>query len=147
MLDQFQQALSDLTASPDLVSRVRLEPEVLRESYTITEREWRRLVAVANHPGMACNCMLYRANRLAPVAITLPQLCRLLGKDLRGLLSEYWTLYPQTDVHFLLEAYRFCEIVRDKIGQGVVSAEKVLPTLKREMAALSSRIESTYVAG
>jgi len=65
MLVEFQQALADLTASPELCVRVRRDPSILHRNYELTEREWRRLVGIVRHPGMACACMVYRANRLA----------------------------------------------------------------------------------
>ena len=45
MLAEFQQALADLTASPDLCNRVRQDFEVLRRNYDLSEREWRRFCA------------------------------------------------------------------------------------------------------
>jgi len=70
MLVEFQQALADLTASPDLCIQFRREPAILHQRYELTEREWRRLVGIVQHPGMACACIVYRANRLAPLALT-----------------------------------------------------------------------------
>ena len=95
MLIEFQQALADLTACPELCVRVRQEPSLLRERYELTDREWHRLVGIVQHPGMACACMVYRANRLAPLALNIPETCRALGKQLRAVVSEYWRLYPE----------------------------------------------------
>jgi hypothetical protein len=92
MLIEFQQALADLTASPALCVRVLEEPSLLKERYGLTDREWHRLVGIAQHPGMACACMVYRANRLAPLALNIPETCRALGKQLRAVVSEYWRL-------------------------------------------------------
>ena len=102
MLVEFQQALADLTASPELCVRVRQEPSLLKERYELTDREWHRLVGIVRHPGMACACMVYRANRLAPLALNIPETCRALGKQLRAVVSEYWRLYPEGNVHFFL---------------------------------------------
>src|SRR5947207_6962139 len=98
MLADFQQALADLTASPELCIRVRQDPTVLRQKYELTEREWRRLTGIVKHPGMECNCIVYRANRLAPLALNMPQTCKALGKDLREIVSEYWMSAPETNV-------------------------------------------------
>jgi hypothetical protein len=62
--------------------------------------------------GMEANCMLYRANRLAPVALNLPETCRALGDDLTRLVCAYWDAEPITDVHFLVEADRFCRFLQ-----------------------------------
>ena len=52
MLADFQQALSDITASPALCRALRADPTVLRDRYALTEREAARLCAIAAHPGM-----------------------------------------------------------------------------------------------
>ena len=75
-LAAFQMAMADFAASPALCREVRGDPGVLRGRYELTEREWRQLVGVVGGRGMEAVCMLYRANRLAPVAADL----RLLGE-------------------------------------------------------------------
>ena len=121
MREQFQRAFSDLTASAEFVKQARVRPEILNERYELNELELRRLTAIVNQPGMECNCILYRANRLAPVAINLPDLCRALGSELRELLSEYWLQSTHAGDNFWVEANDFCEFVRNKIASGVVS--------------------------
>jgi hypothetical protein len=116
MLVDFQKALADLTASPALCREVRRLPETLRERYKLTDKEWRRLVGIAASKGMEANCMLYRANRLAPVALNLPDTCEAIRDDLNRLISAYWESEPTTDVHFLVEADRFCQFLRSQSG-------------------------------
>jgi hypothetical protein len=111
MLIDFQLALADFTASPSLCRQVRAEPMALRDRYDLTDKEWRRLVAIVRSKGMEANCILYRANRLAPVALNLPSTCTALGNDLNRLISAYWESEPITDVHFLVEADRFCRFL------------------------------------
>jgi hypothetical protein len=111
MLVDFQRALADLTASPSLCRRIREAPQTLKDRYQLSEREWRRLVGIVSSDGMEANCILYRANRLAPVALNLPDTCQALGDDLTRLISEYWDSEPMTDVHFLVEADRFCRFL------------------------------------
>lgn len=108
MLVEFQRALADLTASPALCRTVRRAPETLRDNYDLTDKEWRRLTGIAGSKGMEANCMLYRANRLAPVALNLPNTCEAIRDDLNRLISTYWESEPTTDVNFLVEADRFC---------------------------------------
>src|SRR6476660_4619036 len=115
MLAEFQQALADLIASPDLCIAARANPDLLRQLYQVTDREAQRLQGVVNHPGMKCNCMLYRANRLAPLALNLPNLVKALGGHLRNVLDDFWQAYKNTDVHFYVESYRFCEFVSDEV--------------------------------
>ena len=143
MREQFQRAFSDLTASAEFVKQARVHPEILDERYDLTELELRRLTAIVNQPGMECNCILYRANRLAPVAINLPDLCRALGSELRELLSEYWLQSTQAGDNFWVEANDFCEFVRNKIASGVVS-ETVLEIIEREQAVVIEQLIEIY---
>lgn len=108
MLADFQQALADLTASPDLCVAVRRDASVLRARYELTPIEARRLESMVAHPGMTCSCIVYRANRLAPLALNLPLTCRALGASLRGLVSAYWAEHPEGNAHFFVETDRFC---------------------------------------
>jgi hypothetical protein len=144
MLIEFQQAFADLVASPELCIRVRENPEFLRERYELTERELNRLSGIVNHPGMECNCMLYRANRLIPLALNLPDLCKALGEHLRPLASAYWSEFPKTDVHFLVESNRFVDFVKREISDGKSFGEEVPPVLEREGDLLSQRLEASY---
>lgn len=47
--------------------------------YALSDREERRLLAVARQRGMATNCALYRANRLSPLRSFLPRTCSFLS--------------------------------------------------------------------
>ncbi|HEX8178301.1 MAG TPA: hypothetical protein VF525_02040 [Pyrinomonadaceae bacterium] len=144
MLAEFQQALADLVSSPQLCIEVRRDPAVLRARYDLTEREARRLEGVVNHPSMECNCMLYRANRLAPLALNLPGLIKALGPDLRDLLDAFWLRYTNTDVHFYVESYRFCEFVQAELARGRPLSADVAPALQREMATMAERLEVSH---
>lgn len=139
MLVDFQRALADLTASPALCREVRRVPEVLRDRYELTDKEWRRLAGIAASKGMEANCMLYRANRLAPVALNLPETCEALRDDLNRLISAYWEAEPTTDVHFLVEADRFCRFLK---GQSKLSA-KARTMLAREHAVVAAKLAAS----
>jgi hypothetical protein len=139
MLVDFQRGLADLTASPALCRQVRRSPETLREQYDLSDREWRRLAAVARSRGMEANCMLYRANRLAPVALNLPDTCKALGDDLERAISEYWTSEPITDVHFLIEADRFCSFLLARPDLPT----PVLVALEREHAVVGGKLAAS----
>lgn len=139
MLIEFQRALADLTSSPALCRDVRAAPEVLRDRYDLTDKECRRLVAIVGSDGMRANCMLYRANRLAPVALNLPATCKALGDDLNRLISEYWESEPITDVHFLVEADRFCKFLAAQPALQSDAAE----ALDREGALVAAKLALT----
>ena len=139
MLVDFQKALADLTASPALCREVRRAPETLRGRYDLTDKEWRRLAGIAASKGMEANCMLYRANRLAPVALNLPDTCEAIRDDLNRLISAYWESEPTTDVHFLVEADRFCRFL---LGQPGLSPE-ARATLAREHAVVAAKVAAS----
>ena len=141
MLVDFQIALADLTASPALCRQVREAPEALRQRYNLTDREWRRLAGIVLSKGMEANCMLYRANRLAPVALNLPETCTALGHDLNRLISAYWDSEPTTNVHFLVEADRFCRFLLtqpDVTPAALTELEREHQVLKAKLVASRS---------
>jgi hypothetical protein len=143
MLVEFQQALADLTASPELCIRVRSDPSALQKRYELTDREWRRLVGIVRHPGMACACMVYRANRLAPLALNIPQTCRALGDGLRAVVSEYWASFPEGNIHFFIEADRFCRFLEAKLAEGGSFPAEVAPALAREAAIVAAALRES----
>jgi hypothetical protein len=145
MLVEFQQALADLVASPDACRDVLKNPEQLRLRYDLTQREFDRLVAMVNHSGMALNCMLYRANRLAPLAINLPELCQALGARLGPLLTEYSAFYPNTNVHFYLECDRFCNFIAAKLNDGYELEPDAVAALDEEHSRIRLHLAATYV--
>ncbi|HVS09522.1 MAG TPA: hypothetical protein VMS76_06560 [Planctomycetota bacterium] len=144
MLVEFQQAFADLVASPALCRAVRDDASILDRRYELTDRERTRLVGLARHSGMACSCMLYRANRLAPLVMNLPQLCRALGDQLRPILDDYWTTYPNSDVHFVVESHRFCEFVARELRLGRPLPLDVGTAIETEMPPLAMRFEASY---
>jgi hypothetical protein len=143
MLAEFQQALADLVAAPELCQRVRANPSQLREQYELSQKEYERLVAMVNQRGMSCNCMLYRANRLAPLALNLGAFCRALGPRLGPLLSEYSIQYPNTNVHFYLECDRFCQFILDKVRDGYELEPQVTTIFDEEFAKIKLRLVAT----
>jgi hypothetical protein len=144
MLAEFQQALADLTASPALCSAARSDPSMLRAKYTLTEREWSRLVSVVEHKGMECACIVYRANRLAPLALNIPETCRALGPELRNVVSEFWEAFPETNVHFFIETDRFCSFLKAKLASAHALPPSVASALARESALVASALRESY---
>jgi hypothetical protein len=148
MLAEFQQALADLTASPALCNAARRDAGLLARSYRLTPREAARLRGIVCHPGMECACMVYRANRLAPLALNLPRTCRALGSALRDVASEYWLAYPEGNVHFYIECDRFCGWLRARIDAGAALREDACVVLAEEAAAVAQALdESRLEAG
>ena len=135
-LAQFQRALTDLTASPALCRAVRRDPALLEQLYTLSTLEQDRLAEIAASSGMEANCMIYRANRLAPVALNCPDLCAALGDDLNRFISAFWNAEPTTNVHFLVEAERFCRFLAERDDLGAAARD----ALAREHARVRERL-------
>jgi len=74
----------------------------------------------------------------------LPQVCKALGDDLKTVLDDYWASYPNTNVHFILESYRFCEFLQQELSNGRVLPDAVGPTITAEMPSLSGRLSASY---
>jgi hypothetical protein len=144
MLVEFQQALADLVATPDFCREIRANPTHLRQRYDLSEREYERLIAMVNHPAMACNCMLYRANRLAPLAMNLGEFCKALGSRLGPLLTEYAMQYPNTNVHFYAECDRFCQFIDAKVRAGYEIEPQVKAIFDEEFARIKVEFAATY---
>jgi hypothetical protein len=140
MLADFQQAMADMVASPQLCQMVRRKPDTLWQRYSLSAIEHRRLVDMVNNPGMSCNCTLYRANRFAPILLNLPELSHALGAELRALMEEYWDEYPHTDVNFLIECERFCNFVIAKAARGWKMCPAAAQAFERERNSLQLRL-------
>ena len=146
MLIDFQQALADLVASPQFCRDVRDNPDLLVERYRIDERERERLVALANHRGMRLNCMLYRANRLAPLAMNLGGFCKALGARLGPLLTEYTALNPNANVHFYRECDRFCSFIETKLEDGLELSDQDREVFAKEALIVRLNLRATQAA-
>ncbi len=132
MLADFQQALSDVTASVALCRALRADPALLDERYTLTAREAARLRAIAGHPGMAAACTVYRMNRLAPLAMNLRGTLRALGPALRKTVDAYWADHPRGHAHFYVESCRFAEWLAQAIHSGLAVPDAAQSELARE---------------
>ncbi len=146
MLIDFQQAFADLVASPQFCRKVRDNPHLLDKRYRLTERERGRLLGLANHPAMPLNCMLYRANRLAPLAMNLGEFCRALGSRLGSLLTEYTELHPNTNVHFYRECERFCSFIEAKMKNGYQLDDNERDIFSREALIVRLNLQATESA-
>jgi isopenicillin N synthase-like dioxygenase len=143
-LVDFQQALADMVSSPDFCRLVRSSPELLRSRYALSDLEYSRLVTMANDRAMGLNCMLYRANRLAPLALNLHDFCTLLGPRLGPLLTEYSAQYPNTNVHFYRECDRFCQFMLDKFAHGYALEPEALSALETAHARIKEHLVASY---
>ena len=79
MRADFQQAMADVTASPDLCRALRADPGLLEGRYDLTLRERGQMLAILRHAGMQAACKVYRMNRIAPLAMNLRATLGALG--------------------------------------------------------------------
>ena len=143
MLADFQQALSDITASPALCRALRTHPDALAGRYLLSEREAARLHAIAVHPGMAAACTVYRMNRLAPLAMNLRSTLRALGPALRRTVDAYWSDYPRGHAHFYVESSRFADWLAEGIAAGLSVPAAVPAELARETALVRAALRAS----
>lgn len=143
----FQQALSDLIASPQRCLRLRAGDQAGLEGYELSERERRRLAAVVLQPGMSVSCSIYRANRLTPIAGGLPCSCTALGDALPAEIEAFWAA-EATDMQFGREVERFGRFLGERLRSGglecryldeVLSFELALNRLRHEEGASTVR--------
>lgn len=137
-LEQFQRAFADAVASPTRCIEWRRDGSAL-DAYDLEPRERRRLLAIVGHEGMSHNCTLYRANRLTPLARSLPRTCDLLGDRLRDELERFWEQEPSTEIQFKVEAERFGLYVFERTRCGALVDDTLVTVLGEELAELDTR--------
>lgn len=120
-LQAFQQALVDLTLSPNQTRQLIRGDLTILDPYDLDEREMRRLLDVVQQPGMSLNCTIARGNRFDAIGEIFPMTCVLLEPVLRDLLDELWEHHRPTNYQFTGEEEAFAGIVRRKIESGEIS--------------------------
>ena len=114
----YQEVFCRMVASLGFRERVLERPEEVFCGLDLTERERRRLLALAADPGMRVNTAIHRANRLAPLDQTLPFTCFLLGDRLRAVVERYWTENPSENLQSPVECERFAVFLTREIQAG-----------------------------
>jgi hypothetical protein len=137
-LEAVQQAFADLVASPRRCVEVRQDASLL-DGYTLTARERRRLLAMVRHPGMSHNCTLYRANRLTPIARSLPRTCVRLGSRLATELEAFWAAQPDSELQFKREAERFARFLLQRLRAGALPDTSIADDIHAELQVLGVR--------
>lgn len=135
----FQRALSDLIARPEVCSQVREGDKKWLDGYALTLRERRRLEDVARQRGMATCCTLYRANRLAPLWTLLPHTCLILGADLARETHLFWELSPANEMRVYEETERFARFLRGRLALGILQNPFLRETIDFETACNALR--------
>lgn len=107
MLGELQQAMADVVACPDRARAAQADLAAFASGYALTAAERARLAGFVAAPSLALGCMVYRANRLAPLALNLGALCRALGAALQPAVEAFWRARPHADPNPLLECEAF----------------------------------------
>lgn len=108
----FQRAMRDIAASPALGAAVLRDPAGSLAAYPLSEREVRRLADAAGQRGMRVNRMLYRSNRMSPVASQLRHTCIALGGRLREVADGFWAESPMLERNAPREVRGFAAYLR-----------------------------------
>lgn len=106
----FQQALTAMTLDATLAAAVRRQGSGPLAHFPLNGLEQRRLVAMAQQPGMELNCTLARGNRFAAVHDAFAMTCALLGPALRGVLDALWASQQPGSVQLAGDAERFAAV-------------------------------------
>jgi hypothetical protein len=106
----FQQALTAMTLDAALAAAVRSQGSCHLQLWPLTVLECRRLVAMAQQPGMELNCTLARGNRFAAVHDAFAMSCALLGPALRGVLDALWSSQRPGGVQLGGDVERFAAV-------------------------------------
>jgi len=138
-LREFQRALGDFVASPELCRAAIADPRWVRGEYELTDRELKRLLHSAEQPGMQVCWSLHRANRFGPIHAVLPLTCRALGSLLRRELDAFWGGALPQDLQFKSEAQRFASFLRRRVRDGHLPIPVVDDLVSFELALADLR--------
>lgn len=114
----FQANLARLVADPRYREAVR-RGRLRGLGSGLSDRELRRLRAVAHDPGLDVTRTLHKGFRLGKLLAFLPLTCQLLGdRRLAREVSAYWRTHPPTTFYFLEEAISFADHLLARARRG-----------------------------
>jgi hypothetical protein len=117
-LEVYQEIFCKMVATPAFRERVLERSGEYLNGLDLTDRECRRLLAIAAQPGMRVNTAIHRANRITPVDHSVPFSLFLLGERLRDLLQRYWSENPTENLQIPAECDRFAAFLEGDIQAG-----------------------------
>ena len=137
----FQQALSELVMTPALRRRIAEGGAAVGDAlaaYELSDRERRRLAALARDPGLKTGTTIHRSFRLSMLANALPRTCKVLAPQaLRELVRVYWKEHLPRSLQYVPEARRFAEYARGRSRAGEIPDHPYLDeVLETELAIL-----------
>jgi hypothetical protein len=117
----FQTAFARLVIDGDFRRTVAADSESAFEK-DLTEKEHRRLVAIARQPGIEMTTTLYEAWRLTKILTLLPRTAALLGPTrLAHELRVFWASTPATTLYFVDECLAFTDFLDGRLAAEPVS--------------------------
>ena len=138
-LDVYQEVFCRMVASLAFRERVVERPDEVLNDLDLTERERRRLLAIASDPGMRVNTAIHRANRISPLDHTLPFTCFLLGPRLHVLFERYWSENPSENLQSPVECERFAAFLKGELESGRLVDPYVADVLEFERTCTELR--------
>ena len=122
-LAAFQQATSDLVASPDLCRRLQRDPQSVLSRYELSTRDQHRLIDLVQQRGMSINCTLYRFNRITPLYTLLPLTNFVMGESFIHEAELFWESFRDSDPRFTQEVDRFGDFLIQRLHRGEIQNE------------------------
>lgn len=130
-----------MVASAAYRDHVLAQPDVALAGFDLSDRERRRLLAIAAQPGMRVNTAIHRANRLTPLDQTLPFTCFLLGDELGPIVDRYWMENTTENLQLPAECARFARFLEDRLRANEISNPYVAEVLAFERACTELRFD------
>jgi len=138
----YQHIFGRMVASPAFRAALVERPDDTLAGVDLTDRERRRLLAIAVQPGMRVNTAIHRANRLTPIEQTLPFTCVLLGERLGGVVDRYWDTHPTENLQAPAECERFATFLLDEIRRGAIADRYLEDVIGFERACTALRFHT-----
>jgi hypothetical protein len=135
----FQDVFCRMVASSAYRDWILGRPDEALDGLDLSDRERRRLLAVAAQPGMRLSTSIHRANRLTPLHQTLPLTCTLLGDTLGDVLERYWMAHTAENLQVPSECERFAGFLERELADGRLSSPFLAEVLAFERACTALR--------
>jgi hypothetical protein len=143
-LQDFQKAVCDLVASPDLCRVLLRDPQLVLRRYELSQLECRRLVDMVQQRGMSVNCTLYRFNRITPLYTLMPLTSFVLGDRFMPEVERFWESFRETGLRFKQEIDRFGDFLCTRLSKGEIDNPLLGETVEFELATNDLRFSQRH---
>jgi hypothetical protein len=136
-LPDFQACLARLITEAELSVRVAAEGSSAFGARVLTDRESRRLRAIAGSRGLTVTRKLHRGFRLGKLLSMLPLTCARLGDEVLGQeATAFWRERPSRSFYFWEEAISFCDFLAARAAAGEHPLPFLAEVVRYERASL-----------